>query len=273
MREMRAQVPVEVHCQEARELQKARIDPPPKARVRPWHTHDRVALEACEWRLLREFVGLLGVAGGVDRRPHQDERRRTCRVAVLGHQAGGGHHRDAGLADGQDRDPLGHDPRCRRPGRPGIRFRRTRRRRTRPGRICRDELQHLDQVVGVVVEVEAPRSEGHIACVRPVGDEDVVLGQHRLDRAAQQRGVVPRHRRHDEDLRVADAGCGEHAAEMQETAEWLGPDHLLEDRCVDAVDQGRGEAELRLGVASGRVQEDFQGGRGVGWAGRTPPSG
>ena len=44
-------------------------------------------------------------------------------------------------------------------------------------------------------EIEAAIGEGHIANVMPVGDVDVVAGQHCFDRRAQQCREMARHRR------------------------------------------------------------------------------
>ena len=54
---------------------------------------------------------------------------------------------------------------------------------------------------------------GHGAGIHPVGDVDVVMRQHGFDRAAQQRGIVARHRRDDQQLvlrldRCCPAACG-----------------------------------------------------------------
>ncbi len=38
----------------------------------------------------------------------------------------------------------------------------------------------------MVIEVEAAVKQWHVACIDPVGEVDVVIGQQRLDRAAQQ---------------------------------------------------------------------------------------
>ena len=180
-----------------------------------------------------EFVRLLGVARGVHRRAHQHHRRRPAGVARRRHQAGRGHHRDAGLADRHHGDPVA---------------------------VLREMLDHLDQVVGVVVEVEITVAQRNVARVDPVGDVDVVLGQHVGDRAAQQRGVVARHRRDDQHLGVASRfGGGGVAAEMQKrrrTAATRPPPRstgvsIPSTRVVL-------DAELRFAVAPRRVDEHLE---------------
>ncbi|MNF01419.1 hypothetical protein D3C80_2004060 [compost metagenome] len=53
------------------------------------------------------------------------------------------------------------------------------------------------------IEAEAPGYQRDIARIVPVGDIDVVVGQHGLRRAAQQRGKVAGHRRHQQHARLA----------------------------------------------------------------------
>ena len=47
-----------------------------------------------------------------------------------------------------------------------------------------------------------PARERHVARVVPVGDVDVVVGQHRAHGVAQQRREVARHRRDDQHARL-----------------------------------------------------------------------
>ena len=103
-----------------------------------------------------------------------------------------------------------------------------------------DHFEKLDQVLDVIVEAEAPGRNRRIARIVPVGDVDVMLGQHGFDGVAQQRREVTRERRDQEHARL----LGDHVlGEMQERAEWrdvrgfLAHRHLLvRDRdTVDAV--------------------------------------
>ncbi len=89
----------------------------------------------------------------------------------------------------------------------------------------REKVQHRDHVVDVVVEIERAVRQRHHAGVDPFGDVDVVVGQEALDRAAQQRRVVARHRRDDQQPRLRPARrMLERALEMQEPAERPLPD-------------------------------------------------
>ena len=120
-----------------------------------------------------------------------------------------------------------------------------------------------DQVVDVVVEVEGAGGQRHVARVHPVGDVDVMLGQHLLDRAAQQRREMPRHRGDDQHLGVV-APLASDALEVQQVAEGQGVGHLLLDRDLAAVHLGLDDLEFGLAVAPRGVDEHLErGGRGA----------
>ena len=59
-------------------------------------------------------------------------------------------------------------------------------------RVGPEEVHEFDDVVDEVVEVEVAHGERHLARVGPIGDVEIVLRDHRLDGAAQQRRVVTR---------------------------------------------------------------------------------
>jgi hypothetical protein len=119
-----------------------------------------------------------------------------------------------------------------------------------------DEVEEIDQVVDVVVEIEAPFAERDRLGVGPVGDPHVLVLGHARDGAAQQRRVVPAHRRDDQQLGRAPRQPG--AAEMAQRAERL----LVHDRfgelVVDAVDGHLADVEGRLAALLVEVREDLQ---------------
>ena len=115
-------------------------------------------------------------------------------------------------------------------------------------RIGSEHANELDDVIDKIVEVEAAHGERDITRVDPVGDVDIMVGQHRLDGAAQQRRVVTRHRRHDQYLGVV-ALAGQRglvALEVQQTAKRCRGHDLLAHRHLDAADVRRLETELGL---------------------------
>ncbi len=103
-------------------------------------------------------------------------------MIVFGHDRHGRKRRDAGLADG--------DKAC----------------------AWADYAQKIDDVFDVFIEAETPRDQRNVAGVVPIGDVDIVIGQHRPSRFTQQCGEVSRHWRDDQDTR---AGFGHVLPEMQ----------------------------------------------------------
>ena len=181
-------VPVEVHADERGELQEARIDPAHRARIGEGHRRDDVLAEPHHRVAHRQIIGRGRADARVDRAAHQGDRSRLARILVGGHQRGRRHHRHRRLADRDDMDV-----------RPEI-------------------AAELHDVVDVVVEIEVALGERHLAGVGPVGDVHVVVGQQRLDRAAQQGGVVAAHRRHHQHLGIAPCRCRDGSAAAGRTA-------------------------------------------------------
>ncbi len=119
-------------------------------------------------------------------------------------------------------------------------------------------VEQLDQVVDVVVEVEGALHQRHHARVDPVGDIDIVAREHGLDRAAQQRGEMARHRRHDQHLGRIGAVTFRHVpAEMDELTERFVPDHFLMDTDALSANHRVGQAEFRLSITARRAFEQL----------------
>jgi hypothetical protein len=118
--------------------------------------------------------------------------------------------------------------------------------------------EEVDDVVDVVVEVEAPVLERNLAGVDPVGDRHVVARQERRDRVAQQRRVVAGHRRDDEQARLVRARA--QLAEAAQLGEGPARHHLLAHLDRLAVDHDMADAEARLAVAARRALEDLAAG-------------
>jgi hypothetical protein len=86
-----------------------------------------------------------------------------------------------------------------------------------------DEVHEIE---GVVLHVELALRDGNVAGVVPVGDPDLAVHEQALDRGAQERGVVTRHRRDEQD--AAGAFGAAHDAEADQVAE--GALELARDR-------------------------------------------
>ena len=129
--------------------------------------------------------------------------------------------------------------------------------------VATEQMQHRDQVIDVVVEIEGTLRQRHHARVHPFGEIDVVVGQKALDCAAQQSWIVARHRRDDEQARLwAARQVLERALEMQEPAERPLPHAVDVDRHPLAAHQRRGDAPFGPAVAAGRALEQLESGRG-----------
>ena len=227
---MRLDVAFEVHADEAVELQEARIDVAHEARIGKRHLGDDVAAEPVDAALFGELVHGGRIDARIDRAAHQDHRHRHVGIVVGFHQRDRGHHRHRRLAH---RDDVG---------------------------VAAERVQDRDHVVDVIVEIEAAFRQRHHARVDPIGDVDVVVGQERLDRAAQQRGEVARHRRDDQQPRLRPARrVLEHALEMKEPAERPLPHRRDLHRHALAADQRRRDAPFRPAVAARRALEQFAG--------------
>ena len=154
---------LKVHGHEARKLHEAGIDAAHEADLRERDDRDDVALKPAERFGHREFVHGGWVAARIDRSAHQSERGRLDRHIAFGHQCCRSKGWDRRLANRHDVS------------------------------VGAEELHHVDNVVDEVVEVEAAIGDGNLPRIFPVGDVKLVVGDHRLDGAAQQRRVVARH--------------------------------------------------------------------------------
>ena len=162
---MRLDVALEIHADESRDLQKSRIDPSQRPGAAQRHVTDQVALEPVHRMTGGKFVDLGRLHTRIDRASHQGKTRRTCGVLVLTHDRRSGERRHAGLADRHQM--------CLWP----------------------EHLQKRNQMLREVVETKCPLAQRHIARAMPIGDVDIMIQQQGLNRAAQQGGEVPGHRR------------------------------------------------------------------------------
>ena len=219
---------VEIHADEAGELQEARIDVAHHAGMRKRHLGDDVAAEPVDAALGGEIVHRGRIAAGIDRAAHQRHRQRHEGIALGFHHGNRRHHRHRRLAH---RDHM---------------------------HVAAEHVQHLDDVIDIVVEIEAALGQRHHPRIGPVGDVDFMGRQERFDRAAQQRRVMAGHRRHDQHARLRAAQRPRQLAiEIQQPAERLFPDRADFDRRAHAVDLGVVETPFGLAVAARGALEQF----------------
>ncbi len=210
---MRLDVALDVHAHERRELHEARIDL--RGTRRRWRNGTR-AIRFCsnqsiDLELASSFtlVGLTRVSIG----PAIKVMLRGCAgFSLCAITRDGLQHRDAGLADREHMGALA------------------------------DRLDELDQVVDIFVEAEPAGGARDVAHVVPVGDVDVVLGQHGAHGAAQQRGEMARQRRHQQNARLLGLDV---LLEMQQRAEWRDMRGLLAHLHLAVADDDLVDAEGR----------------------------
>ena len=170
-----------------------------------------------------EVVHAGRIAAGVDRAAHQRHRGRHERIAARFHDRDGGDDGHGGLAHRQHMD------------------------------VAAQHVQHLDDVIDVVVEIEAAFAQGHHAGIGPIGDVDLMRRQQGFDRATQQRRVMAGHRRNDQHARLRAAQrTGELAIEVEQLAERLLPDRADLDGDADAVGMGQRKSRSPLLAAEMR---------------------
>ena len=119
-------------------------------------------------------------------------------------------------------------------------------------------VKHVDDVVDVIVEIEVALGHGNHPGVDPVADIDVSTRQQRLDCAAQQCGIVARHRGDDQDARAFFGTGRQMPLEVDHVTEWLAPDDLFLDLHALTIDGGCRKTEGRLAVAARDALEDFE---------------
>ena len=220
---MRLQMTLDIHAHEGGELHEAGIDAPSAAGIAVGHGCDQVLLEPLHRLAFGEIVDLGRVDAGVDRAGHQRHRARLRRIVGLRHHRRRHQRGDARLAHRHQM-------------------------RARPHR-----LEKAHDVADIFVEAEAPFRDRYVARIVPVGDVDVVLGQHGAHGGAQQCGEMSGQRRDQQHarLRLVDV-----LLEMQQRGERRPVGRLFADRHLavahhDAVDAVR---RPRMGQRGARDQ-------------------
>ena len=89
-------------------------------------------------------------------------------------------------------------------------------------------VQKTDDMVDIVVQIEWTVAQRHIAGIAPIGDVNIVVGQQRRHRAAQQGGEMTAHGRRQQNPRIV--GARNRTAEMPQLAKWRLQHHMFIDR-------------------------------------------
>ena len=117
-----------------------------------------------------------------------------------------------------------------------------------------DRVQELDEVPDVVVEAEPAGGETDVAGIVPIGDVDVVLGEHGAHGGAQERREMTRQRRDQQHARLRHVDV---FLEMQERPERRDVARLLAHRHFAVSDLHRGDAERRAMVSQSRARDQL----------------
>ena len=202
---------VDIHRHETGELQKARIDIAHKTGIGQRHFDNAVFLEPVDAAFHRQLVDNRGAAARVDRPAHQGHGIRRCGILIHLHAANGRQHRHGRLAHGNHMHigtEKGHD---------------------------------LAHIVDIVIKIETAFIERDETRIDPVGDIDFMGRQKGFHRAAQQGRIMARHRRDDQDFRLADMLAINHPVEMDHIAKCFLEHDAFGDLHVNPVDGGGGQ--------------------------------
>ena len=216
---------VRVHGHKAGMLHEARVDASACAREVARDSEDHVVFEPVVALVHGQVVDRSRRLARIDRPTHHGHGQRRL-LAMRGHQRDRGQHRHGGLANADH---------------------------MAVAVALLQVVYELLHVVHVVIEVEVALIERDYARVSPVGDVDLVVLEHALDRIAQQRGVVARQRGHDQHDRLQlELGQGldivAQALEAAQLAKRLVDLYPFLDGHRHAVDLDRADAKSRLFV-------------------------
>ncbi len=130
-------------------------------------------------------------------------------------------------------------------------------------------LQHLDQVVDIVLEPEPSLRQRHFARIAPVGDVDVMILQHRLHGVAQESREVSRQRSDQQHFRLRRVDI---LPEVQQAAERQVQRRLLDDQRFLVLDHHRLDAEGLRDVRQLGAGRHLQSCHNLRWQPANPPS-
>ena len=107
--------------------------------------------------------------------------------------------------------------------------------------------QEVDEMLDIFVETEPAMRRGDVADVVPIGDVDVMLGQHGAHRGAQQRREMSRQRRDQQHARLRHVDV---LLEMEERPERRDEARLLAHRHFAVADRHRAQCRRAAGGGS-----------------------
>ena len=205
-----------IHRDEALQLQQARIDHTPGTRVGEADALDRGLFQLAHGDAAAEIGDFGGGGIRVDRPADQRQAAGLGVGVFLGEIGGGGQRQRHRLANRDDMD------------------------------VGAKMAHEIDEVEGVILDVELALGHRNIAGVVPVRHIDVAVGQQADDRRAQQGGVVTRHRRDQQHLALH--GRAATHEKVDQVAERAFDHGFHVDQVVLTIGAGdRADAPARLG--------------------------
>ena len=223
---MRLAVALDIHGHEGHELHEAGIDAAAAPGIARRHAADEVFLEPLDRLARRQLVHLRGVDARIDRPGHERHALRLCRVLRLRHDSDGGENLHARLAYGQQ---MGARP---------------------------EHAQPLNDVVDIILEAEDAGGKGDVARIMPIGNANIVIGEQRLDRLAQEGCEVPRKRGHHQHARLSLLNV---FLEMQQRPERRGGERFLGHGGIAIADANRLYAIGRARMRQPRARNELAG--------------
>ena len=120
----------------------------------------------------------------------------------------------------------------------------------------RPQMFHeIDKVEGVILDIEFTFGHGDVARVMPIGDIHLAVDQQRFHGRPQQRGIVARHRCHQQDF--ARLGFAARYVEMDQVAKGLFDHGFNVDQMVLAIFAGEG-ADTPIGFGNHALKRAFR---------------
>ena len=119
-----------------------------------------------------------------------------------------------------------------------------------------EHAQPLNDVVDIILEAEDAGGKGDVARIMPIGNANIVIGEQRLDRLAQEGCEVPRKRGHHQHARLSLLDV---FLEMQERPERRGGERFLGHLDVAVADAHGAYAIGRALMRQSRAGDELAG--------------
>ena len=224
--EMAHHMIAQIHAHETGQLEEPGINFSARARILHWDSGDNGVAEPFDRALHGQIIDAGRGFARVDRAAHHCQRDRAAGVLFPAHERGCGQRRDRGLTH------------CHHM------------------RAGADEFEIVDQMVDIIIQVERSGAERDHSGIGPIGNVNLCMFHHPLNRAAQQRRKMPAHRGDEQQLgRILGQS---RMVEAQQITECTVLDDCFCDRKAGPIDRHRLDIESRFAIGCGGMGEHFQ---------------